>query len=140
MDRIQSLAGMASSVAHALQRRELPSAESPIKWIVGGSIAGAILVAVLGFAFFFHFRRRKRDRLEHDKDLQEMDDYGLTDHSTPSRGVQRDDFDDDAPEVTAWPQRGQSSLRQGGTTFGASVERQGQGQQGQDKPGQGSLV
>ena len=70
-----------------------------------------------------------------------MDDYGLADHPAPSRGVQRDEFDDDAPEVTAWPQRGQSSLKQqGGTTFGASVERLGQGQQGQDKPGQGSLV
>lgn len=67
-----------------------------------------------------------------------MDDYGLADHSSTNRGgVQREEFDDDAPEVTAWPQRGQSSLKQGGTTFGASVERQGQGQ---DKPGQASLV
>lgn len=38
MDRRHSMADTASSLAHALQRRELPSGNSPVKWIVGGSI------------------------------------------------------------------------------------------------------
>lgn len=36
MDRMQATA---EASAHALLRRELPSGNSPVKWIVGGSIA-----------------------------------------------------------------------------------------------------
>lgn len=88
--------------------------------------SGVALFAVLGFAFFLHFRRRKRERLEHQKDVQELDDYGLAENS---RG------DDDDP---MWPQRGQSSMRGAGAqVVGHGQEQQ---QQQQQHAGQGSLV
>ncbi|KAK0385352.1 hypothetical protein NLU13_7828 [Sarocladium strictum] len=117
------MADTASSLAHALQRRELPSGNSPVKWIVGGSIVGAIIVAVLGWAFFLHFHRRKAERLEHQKDLQELDDYGLAENS---RG-------DDEP---VWPQRDQSSMR----GAGARIMRQPDGQQEPQPKAQGPMM
>ncbi|KAH8171076.1 hypothetical protein LIA77_09857 [Sarocladium implicatum] len=112
----------ASTGAHALLRREKPSGSSPVKWIVGGSIVGVVLIVVISLALFFHFRRRRADRAEHQKDLQEMDDYGLADYP---QGRQDD---------VAWPERGQSSLRPG-----SGGERKEEGEQKQGHVG-ASLV
>ncbi|KAI1851502.1 hypothetical protein JX265_013249 [Neoarthrinium moseri] len=63
---------------------EKPAISSSVTYIVLGAIGGLLLLALLIVLFIFHRKRTKRDNQEWTKDPQELDDYGMADHSTTS--------------------------------------------------------